>query len=286
MRRSAAAMSAMPSSLAPSSPSGRCVAATTMPPSAQMRLHQRRQNCRSESRVEPGRRLVEQPDRAPADQQPGDRRAAPLAGRQIAEGQVRRSPPSPTASSASSTPSAASPQKSLPEGEILRHRQRRSSSHCDGRDSGRPTQRSETSSPPPSSRTAAGSRRQQPGDDAQQRRLARSVRPGDDQRLARRRGESRRRKRPARRRARRSDPRRSAASVLPGRSAPASRCASQQYLPFVGLELFQEILYTRDNHASGRRGNRILRRTSARAALDGRARGSGQRKWPYPHLCA
>ena len=59
-----------------------------MPPPAQMLLASARQNSRSDSRVEPGGRLVEQPERTPADQQPGDRRAAALAGRQIAEGQM------------------------------------------------------------------------------------------------------------------------------------------------------------------------------------------------------
>ena len=65
--------------------------------------------------------------------------------------------------------------------------------------------------------------------------------------------------------------------VLPGGLlGHAARCIAAN-LPFGGLELFYEILYDRDNHASGRHGNRICAETNAPRPPPGYA-GNGQRK--------
>jgi hypothetical protein len=56
----------------------------------------------------------------------------------------------------------------------------------------------------------------------------------------------------------------------------AARCIAAN-LPFGGLALFYEILYDRDNHASGRHGNRICAETNAPRQLPSYA-GNGQRK--------
>ena len=52
----------------------------------------------------------------------------------------------------------------------------------------------------------------------------------------------------------------------PRRSPYRVACCNAANLPFGGLELFYEILYNRDNHASGRRGNRICAETNAPSA--------------------
>ena len=59
----------------------------TMPPGPKVLLHQGHEFLVRPC-VEPGGRLVEQPDRAVAGEQPSDRRAAFLPGREIAERQM------------------------------------------------------------------------------------------------------------------------------------------------------------------------------------------------------
>ena len=114
----------------------------SIPPSAQMLRHQPGE-LRLRSLVQPRRRLIEQPDRPMADQQLRDRRAPALPGREIAERQMADAAEPDRLQRLVDTQTAPPPLKS---------RQKRrfsvtsapSSSHSDGRDSGRPKRPSET----------------------------------------------------------------------------------------------------------------------------------------------
>jgi hypothetical protein len=133
-------------------------------------------------RIETGGRLVEQPDRTAVEQQFGDRDTAALAGRQVGKRQVA-GVLQPDGRQRLVDLEFRPAGESLPEGQVLMHRQRRlhgvhrpeiMGSCGDGR---------------PAAvivldRRASGAGAQQAGHGADQRRLAGAVRPGDDQPLA------------------------------------------------------------------------------------------------------
>ena len=73
--------------------------------------------------------------------------------------------------------------------------------------------------------------------------------------------------------------------VLPVSECRVAAACGAAKMAIPCLELFQEFLYMRAYHASGRRGNQFAP-NQRRAALNGSDAGNGQRKWPYPHLCA
>jgi hypothetical protein len=65
----------------------------------------------------------------------------------------------------------------------------------------------------------------------------------------------------------------------------AARCIAAN-LPFGGLALFYEILYDRDNHASGRHGNRICAETNApRLSAELRRERTAEMTAPAPLRC-
>ena len=114
--------------------------------------------------------------------------------------------------------------------------------------------------------------RQQPGDRAQQASTSPIRWPGDDQRLARLEveadaGKQRLAAAPAAQSL-------AISRINSPRAVRSPRCNAQIYLSAVLLELLYEILYDRDNHASGRHGNRILRRNQRASAPAERTQGT------------
>ena len=154
-------------------PSGACVAATTRPPSAQMRPHQPGERL-LRGGVERGGRLVEEPEGAARDEQAGERQPPALAGREIGDGRSRRvREPDRLERLAGRRGRVA--EKVAGEGEVLGRRQRRSSGRRDGRRDGAP--RRACRSPMPSARTVPRPARSRPARIASRLDLPAPLRP-------------------------------------------------------------------------------------------------------------
>ena len=232
----------------------------------QMRRHQRGE-LPLRGGVQPRRRLVEQPDRAVADQHPGDRRAPPLSGREVAERQVA-DVAQPHHLQRLGDLEVRLAEEVAPEGEVLRDAQRRLHrvlvTEVMRRAAGR-----RPFLPTPFQPHAPGGRRQQPGDDSQERRLARTVGPGDRQRLAlsQREGDALEDR---------------LAAALPRQVlGDQPHCVSHQSRPprrrtfaLAALEVSYEIRYGTGNRASGRHVSTHCAEPSAPAAFTGGTRGT------------